>query len=166
MTRALKGRRRVADPRQTDFMALLEGAVALPALPEPQREAGALDLDQRLRRCLNEAIKAGPFASRDELAEEVGHHAGRRITKAMIDSWTGASRPHALPAHLIPAFCAAVGNTLLLQGLAEASGCAVAESAELVRQRLERLTLFIRFAKAEQRRLIAATPLFDEAHHG
>ena len=156
--RAQKGRS--ADPRQTDFLSLLEGAVALPPAPERRRDAGALDLDQRLRRLLNDAIAAGPFANREALAEAVSFHAGRRVTKAMIDSWTGASRPHALPAHLVPAFCAALGNSVLLQGLAEASGCAVTESADLVRSRLDRLALFIRFAKAEQRRLIGSLPLF------
>jgi hypothetical protein len=160
--RAHKGRS--ADPRQTDFMALLEGAIALPEpAPEPRREAGGLDLDQRLRRRLNEAIKAGPFASREALAEAVSFHAGRRVSKAMIDSWTGASRPHALPGHLIPAFCAALGNTLLLRGIAEPAGCAVTESAELIRSRLDRLALFIRFAKAEQRRLNDSSPLFRGA---
>jgi hypothetical protein len=170
MTKAHKGRRassaRVDDPRQGDLLSLLEGVIALPAAPEPHREAGALDMDQRLRGLLNEAIAAGPFANREQLAEAVSFHAGRRITKAMIDSWTGASRPHAFPGHLIPAFCAALGNSVLLQGLAQATGCGVTESAELIRSRLERLTLFIRFAKAEQRRLVAATPLFAEVHHG
>jgi len=160
MTRkALKGRS--ADPRQTDFLALLEGAIDFPATaPEPRHDAGALDLDQRLRVLLNAAIKAGPFSDRDALADAVSFHAGRRVTKAMIDSWTGASRPHALPAHLVPSFCAALGNTILLQGVAEHAGCAVTESAELIRSRLDRLALFIRFAKAEQRRLIDGSPLF------
>ena len=162
MTKTHKGWRASSanDPRQGDMFALLEGVIALPAAPEPSRAAGALDMDQRLRGLLNQAIADGPFASREQLAEAVSFHAGRRITKAMIDSWTGASRPHAFPAHLIPAFCAALGNSVLLQGLAEAAGCGITESADLIRSRLERLTLFIRFAKAEQRRLVAATPLF------
>jgi hypothetical protein len=157
--RAHKGRS--ADPRQTDLFALLEGAIALPAsAPEPRREAGGLDLDQRLRGVLNAAIKAGPFGDREALAEAVGFHAGRRVSKAMIDSWTGASRPHALPAHMVPAFCAALGNTMLLHGLAEASGCALTESADLIRSRLGQIHLFIRMAKAEEKRLTASLPLF------
>ena len=169
MTKSRKGRsdrRFHTDPRQTDFMALLEGSVDLPAVPEPRREAGALGLDQRLRQLLNEAIKAGPFVDREALAEAVSFHAGRPITKAMIDSWTGAARPHRLPADLVPAICVALGNSILLQGLAEAAGCAVTESAQLIQSRLDRLALFIRFAKAEQRRLIAASPLFRGARHG
>ncbi len=158
--RAHKGRS--ADPRQTDFLSLLDGVVDFPApAPEPRRQAGALDLDQPLRRLLNEAIEAGPFASREALAEALRFHTGRHVTKAMIDSWTGASRPHALPAHMIPAFCKALGNTILLGGLAEPAECAVTESAQLIRSRLDRLALFIRFARAEQRRLVAEAPLFQ-----
>lgn len=167
MTKALKGRHRAADPRPTDFMALLEGTIDLPAAPEADPAAGALNMDQRVRQLLNAAIAAGPFGNREHLADVVSHHAGRRVTKAMIDSWTGASRPHAFPAHMIPAFCAALGNSILLQGLAEPSGCAITESAALVRSRLDRLALFIRFARAEQKRLVAATPLFSQGgHHG
>lgn len=158
--RAQKGRHHFADPDQMDFMALLDGAVSLPEMPEARREAGALDLDQEMRRFLNAAIEAGPFSNREALAEAVSFHAGRRVTKAMIDSWTGASRPHALPAHMVPAFCAALGNTMLLQGLAKPAGCAITESADLIRSRLDQLYLFIRFAKAEGRRLTASLPLF------
>lgn len=160
------GRRRQHDPRQSDFLALLEGAIEIPTpQPEAKHEAGSLNLDQNTRRLLNEAIKAGPFSSRDDLAEAVSFHAGRKVTKAMIDSWTGASRPHALPAHMIPVFCRVLGNSILFAGLAGHVGCAVTESADLIRSRLSRLTLFIRLAKAEQKRLIAETPLFREARH-
>jgi len=165
MTKSRKGRS--ADPRQTDFLTLLEGVVTLPELPEATHDAGALDMDQAMRRLLNEAIKAGPFTTREALAEMVSHHAGRKVTKAMIDSWTGASRPHALPAHMIPAFCRALGNSILLAGIAEPAGCAVTESADLIRSRMERLTLFIRFAKADLKRMAAETPLFRQAvRHG
>lgn len=148
-----------ADPRQMDLLGLLEGVIALPPAPAA-RAQGALEFDQNMRGLLNRAIAAGPFANRDALAEAVSFHLGRTITKAQIDSWTGASRPHAFPAHMIPAFCAALGNTILLSGLADASGCAITESAELIRERLERLRLFVRIAQTEQRRLIAKTPLF------
>ncbi len=167
MIRAPKGRRatRKVDPRQSDFLALLEGAIPLPSARPPESTAGALAFDARLRSLLNEAIKAGPFRRREDLAEVVSAHAGRTVTKAMIDSWTGASRPHRFPADLIPAFCAALNNTILLQGLAEASGCALTESAALIQSRYDQLTLFIRFAKAEQRLMLPRLPLFREAGH-
>ncbi len=164
MTKSRKGRS--ADPRQTDLFSLLEGVIAIPAAPEPRQQAGGLDCDQKTRQILNAAIAAGPFSRREDLAEAISFHAGRRVTKAMLDSWTGASRPHALPASLIPAISAALGNSILLSGVAELSGCAISESADLIRQRLEKLTLIIRFAKAEQRRLIAETPLFQGVRHG
>jgi len=159
-----KPRRRTLDAMQPDFLALLEGAIDMPAaVPEPRREAGAVDMEMRVRTLLNEAIKAGPFADRAHLAEAVSYLSGRRITKPMIDSWTGASRPHHFPADLVPAFCVALGNSILLHGLAEAAGCGVTESIELMRSRLERLALFIRFAKAEQKRIEASMPLFQGA---
>lgn len=160
-------RGRIPDPRQTDLFHLLEGAIALPPVPPAPPPVG-MNFDQTFRRLLKEAIAAGPFANRDGLAEAVSAYCGRRITAAMINSWTGASRPHAFPAALIPAFCAALGNTVLVQGVAEAAGCGVTESADLIRSRLDRLALFIRFARAEKRRLVAGTPLFGgkAATHG
>lgn len=144
---------RTADPRQGDFLALLEGAIDLPFPAPPQAVAGALDFDQDTRRLLNATIAAAPFGNRHDFAEALSFHAGRRISKAMLDAYTGARRPHALPAHLVPAICRTAGNTTLLNGLAEAAGCTLTESAALVRARVERLSLFIRLARAEQRRL-------------
>lgn len=140
MLRAQKGRRvaRKVDPRLSDFLALLESAIPLPAAPAPDSTTGTLAFDGRMRGLLNEAIKAGPFARREDLAEVVSGHAGRTVTKAMIDSWTGASRPHR----------------------------ALTESAALIQSRYDHLTLFIRFAKVEQRLMLPRLPLFREADHG
>ncbi len=157
MQKSQKGPR-PTDSRQLDFLALLEGVVAL---PPPPRRVERLDFNQHMRRALNEAIKAGPFANRESLAEAVSPMAGRVVTKAMLDSWTGASRPHALPAAMVAPLSLALGNSILVNAVAEPAGCAVSESADLIQSRVERLGLFIRFAKAEQRRLIAATPLFQ-----
>jgi len=164
--RAPKGRRS-ADPRQADFLALLDlpGAELIPAPIPASSQPG--DFSQRMRDLLNTAIKAGPFADRDTLASAVSVPAGRPITKAMIDSWTGASRPHHFPADLVPAFCTALGNSILLQGLAEGAGCTVAEGWEIQQARLDRLRLFIQYARGEQRRIVASLPLFRrEARHG
>jgi len=165
--RAHKGRRS-ADPRQGDFLALLDlpGADLIPAPVPVPSEPGTLAFDQRMRQLLNDSIKASGF-DRDQAAEMVGALVGRPITKAMIDSWTGASRPHHFPADLVPAFSIALGNSILLQGLAEAAGCRVAEGREVMQARLERLGVFIAYARAEQRRLLGSLPLFQrEARHG
>ena len=166
--RAPKGRWS-ADPRQADFLALLDlpGAELIPSPVPASTAPGAMDFEQRLRSLLNDAIKAGPFFDRESLAIAVSVAAGRTITKAMIDSWTGASRPHHFPADLVPAFCVALGNSILLQGLAEAAGCTVAEGWEIQQARLDRLRLFIQYARGEQRRIVASLPLFQrEVRHG
>jgi hypothetical protein len=164
MTDRVRKGRRSADPRQADFLALLDlpGAALLPAPIPASTLPGGLDFAQRMRQLLNDAIKAGPFADRETLAEAVSIPAGRTITKAMIDSWTGASRPHHFPADMVPAFCAALGNSILLQGLAEAAGCTVAEGWQVQQARLDRLRLFIQYARGEQRRIVAGLPLFRQ----
>ena len=169
MTRRAHKGQRSADPRQADFLALLDlpGAELIPSPIPTSTAPGALDFDQRIRSLLNDAIKAGPFFDRESLAIAVSVAAGRTITKAMIDSWTGASRPHHFPADLVPAFCVALGNSILLQGLAEAAGCTVAEGWEIQQARLDRLRLFIQYARGEQRRIVASLPLFQrEVRHG
>ncbi len=163
MTKTRKGRsdrRFHADPRQTDFLSLLDAnAALLPAPVAPTSAPGALDLNTRLRQLLGEAIAASGL-DREQIAEMVSPLAGRPVSKAMIDCWTGASRPHRFPADLVPAFCATLGNTILLQGLAEAIGCTLVEGYSMQLARLGQLVVFINQAKAEQDRIIADLPLF------
>ncbi|WP_142849228.1 hypothetical protein [Telmatospirillum sp. J64-1] len=159
-----KVRRRAEDPRQMAFLDLLGGQkedlIEVPEMPMPA--PGAMDYDQRLRDLLNKAIKACPF-DREQIAAMVSTLVGREVTKPMIDSWTGATRPNRFPAEMIPAFCEALGNTILLAGLAEASGCRLIEGRELQFARLGQLWLFIEQASAEQQRLVAELPLFGGA---
>ena len=154
-------RRQQVDPRQSDFLGLLGDPQAelLPAPTPPATEPCALAFDQRMRRLLNEAIKASPL-DREQIAMGVGALAGRAVTKPMIDSWTGAGRPHRFPADLIPAFCAVLGNSILVQGLGEASGCGVIEGYELQLARMGQLCLFIARARDEQEKIMASLPLF------
>ncbi|WP_142849789.1 hypothetical protein [Telmatospirillum sp. J64-1] len=158
-----KGRRRAEDPRQMAFLDLLGSQEDLIEVPvPPDLEPGALDYDQRLRALLNKAIKACPF-DREQIAALVSSLVGREITKAQIDSWTGATRANRFPAELIPAMCQALGNTILLSGLAEASGCRLIEGRELQFARLGQLFLVLRQADAEAQRLVAELPLFGGA---
>jgi hypothetical protein len=154
--RALKGRRRPVDPRQSDFLALLgtphPELITIPA--PPATDPGAMDMDQRLRQLLNEAIKASPH-SREKIAAMVSSLANRPITKPMIDCWTGAGRPHRFPADLIPAFCQALGNAVLLRGLAEASGCHVIERDAARDIRIAQLNVIAFRARAEGEALLA-----------
>lgn len=165
MIRARTGRRgRSAD--QLDFLAILEGAVEMPPAPPLAPPPGTLDFDQRVRSLLNAAIDAGPYANRQQLADALTARGPRRVTKAMIDSWTGASRPHHFPADMIPTFHFVLGNSILLEGLNNSCGCAIVESAALIESRLQKLALVIRVAQAERRRLAAGLPLPRRCGHG
>jgi hypothetical protein len=95
----------------------------------------------------------------DQIAEGVSALIGRPVSKANIYSWTGQSRPHRFPAELIPAFNAVLGNTILLQGLADASGCRLSEPQELQFARLGQLYLIIHHAQGEQAKTLQALPL-------
>ncbi|WP_142850827.1 hypothetical protein [Telmatospirillum sp. J64-1] len=160
-----KVRRRAEDPRQMAFLDLLgsrkEDLIEVPEMPAPA--PGALDYDKRMRDLLNRAIKASPF-DREQIAAMVTTLVGREVTKPMIDSWTGATRLNRFPAELVPAFCQALGNTVLLAGLVEACGCRLVEGQELQFARLGQLWLFIQQASAEQQRLVEALPLFGGKH--
>jgi len=165
MTQSRKGRS--ADPRQTDFLSLLDAGISLlPAPTLPRTDPGALNMDRRLRQLLNEAITVSGM-DRTMIAAELTPLAGRPISKAQIDSWTGASRPNRFPADLIPALCAVLGNAILLQGLAEAVGCTLVEGYTMQLARLGQLLMFVNRARAEQDAIIANMPLYRQAvRHG
>lgn len=160
-------RKRCADPDQMNFDALLgalDPGLDLIEVPvAPATVPGGLDFDLRMRRLLKRALDACPLGH-DQVAEAVSALTGRTVTVAMIYSWTGQSRPHRFPAELLPAFCAALGNTILLAGLADACGCRVAESQELQLARLGQLWLIVHHAQAEQTRMAQAIPTGGVRH--
>lgn len=160
MQRAPKGRRQ-ADPRQGDFLRLLDPHAEMIEAPAPVEG----DPDQLIRDLINKAIKVSNL-DRDQIAEGMTARVGREITKAMLDCWTGASRPHRFPLSLAPAFCWAAGNTILLAGVLEMAGCRLVEGEELQLARLGQLWLFIERARTQQAEIIGALPLFREARHG
>lgn len=157
-----KRSRGAQDARQRSFLDVLDpGAVPI-EVPEPAEPSRG---DHWLRERLVAAIRASGL-DREAVAELLSERAGRRVSKATIDAWCGVSRPHQLPAALIPDLCALLGNTILLTGVAEASGCRVAESHELQLARLGQITLCIGLARREQDELIRRLPLFRaEAGH-
>lgn len=160
MTKAKKVR--PADHRQRSFLELFDPSASLIETPEP---APAGRGDAWLRDRLVQAIRASGL-DRETVAELLSERLGRPVTKAVIDAWCGASRPHQLPAAVIPDLCQVLGNTILLGGVAEASGCRLIEGQELQLARLGQITLFLRLGHAEQERIIAALPLFRERAHG
>jgi hypothetical protein len=108
-------RKKKADPRQGDFLGLL-----LDGLPEAERlaaalievpvvmapEPGAFDDDRRVRDMLNAMIDASPHG-REEIAARMSTLCKAKISKVMIDSWTGKGKPNAFPAKYTRAFAVA-----------------------------------------------------------
>ena len=159
---AKKPRRRAFDPNQLQLLAALERTMVTETPAREQAPAG-LDLDQKVRRWLHEAIDLSPL-SREQIGEAMTALCGREVTKPMLDSWTGASRPNRFPLDLLPSFCAAVGNNYVLEKLAEPIGVVIADTVSAKLARLGRQTLLIALATEQQKALaasLAGMPLFQ-----
>lgn len=152
-----KSRRRRADPRQLQFLSLLDRVDMVAVPEEPSRETASHDLDQKLRRWLNEAIERSPL-DRAQIAEAMTALAGRPITKPMIDTWTGAARPNRFPADLLPAFCLAAGNNHVMERLAADCGARLSDTQEARLARMGQWALLIAYGQEEQRALAANLP--------
>lgn len=157
MTTAKRSRRKATDIRQRDFYALLGDLEAVPMPEEPAREPGAMELDQPMRRWLGEAIDKSA-RSRAIIAENMASLSGRAITKAQLDSWTGASRPHRFPAELLPAFCAACGNIYVMERLAATMGAEIADATTAKLAHLGRWHLATSYAATQARTLATSIP--------
>lgn len=156
-TTTKRSRRKAPDLRQRDFYALLGDLEAVPMPEEPARDPGALELDQPMRRWLSEAIDKSA-RSRELIAENMSSLSGRSITKAQLDSWTGASRPHRFPAELIPAFCAACGNCHLMERLAATMGVEIADATTARLAHLGRWHLATSYAAAQTTAFATSIP--------
>lgn len=143
----------------------LLGVVGLDAsklvkVPDAQPDApGALHFKRPLQKLLNTAIEQSPYG-REQIAEMASSLTGENVTKAMIDSWTGAGRPNRFPAEMIPAFVAILGPGVLLHGITEACGCKVTERHEAALARAGQYFLVIEQAKEELHKLAHDLPIF------
>jgi len=134
------------DPRQMDFMALLgaSGVIPVPA------SADLPAFEGRMRRTLTDAIKTSGLG-RGEIAALTTSLCGREITKPMIDCWSGASRPHHLPAAMIPPLCHALRNTMLIEALTQECGCHIITGAEVRLARIGQRALYRALADEDDR---------------
>jgi len=143
--RSKSKRRKTPDERQLSFMGLLDTvlkgeaglAMTVPAVPEVEPLPRRFDDDQMVRRQLNGLIAASGV-NREVLAERMSRLSGHPVTKAMIDSWTGAGRPNAFPLHYQRAFVRACNagpqaELTFLEPLLEGTGWAAVDA---VRARL------------------------------
>ncbi|SMF85529.1 hypothetical protein SAMN06265365_1606 [Tistlia consotensis] len=140
-----------------DFLRLLD-RIELVAVPEaPSQAPASHDIDQQLRRWLNEAIERSPL-DRAEIAEAMTALAGRPVTKPMLDTWTGSARPNRMPADLLPAFCIAAGTNHVMERLAADIGARLSDTQEARLARLGQWALLIAYGQDEQRRIASSLP--------
>ena len=149
-------------PDQISLFGTAEELIEVPAQPEAQ--PGIFNFDRSIRRSLNKAINASPY-NRHQLAEMLSELCGRYISKPMLDTYTGASRPNKLPADLLPALTFLLGPDLLTE-IGAAAGCAVLEERQASFARIGQLQFMVLQARAEQEKTIAALPLLQAAGAG
>lgn len=149
----------IADANQIDFLDTLGDAPKLIELPVATNpEPASFNYEKLVKDAVNKAIKVSPF-DRDQIAAMLTELVGKKITKPMLDTYTGESRANNFPAYLIPAFTQILGASFL-KVLGEASGCAVLERQEAVYARLGQLHMITVQAKEQQADLINELPMF------
>ncbi|WP_421780759.1 hypothetical protein [Kiloniella litopenaei] len=159
MTRNKKSTKTIKDDRQLDLLSMNEPEELVEVPKEPDNNPGALNMEQKTRRALNDAISASPY-NRDQIAEMLTSMVDRKITKSMLDSFSGASRPNRLPADLVPALTVVLGTDFLTK-LMTPAGCRVMERAEVAFARLGQIVLIKHNLHQQEKELINELPLFQ-----
>lgn len=139
--------------------AIATNVATIEPAPLPASSDGGFECDNLVRQALNRAIKANPMG-RDQIAERLSVLVGRKITKAMLDTFTGAGRPNRLPAELLPALTAVLGP-VLLDEIARVAGCRVLESEEVQFARLGQAYILFSQMQHEVSENIDMAPLFS-----
>jgi hypothetical protein len=101
---------------------------------------GSLAWDGRLRALLAGAIKQSRY-SREEIARRMTETSGEEVSRAMLDAWTAASKPHRFPLMLVPAFCSATENQDVLRDAISMLGGRLATREDLACAEIGRLHL-------------------------
>jgi hypothetical protein len=145
-----KNRHRIdQDPRQLNLFDYIK---QMNRIENPSSE-GSLNIKERIRCALNDALKQSPL-SRHQVAGEMSHLLGVEVTKTTIDSWTAESKDgHRIPAEYIPAFCKATDSYTALVILEEASGRFSMPGPEALRAQIQRSLERIRSEKTELRKM-------------
>lgn len=113
---------------------------------------GSLNIEQRLRVALSEAIKRCHLSAH-QIAGEMSHLLGETITADMIYSWTAESKTkHQIWAGRLPAFCRVTGDRRPLEILAETAGLFTLPGPEALRAEIQRFAEEERRARAEKRK--------------
>ena len=122
------------------------------AVCRPQPSAGSMNVTERLRQSIVNAVRSYP-KDRFQLAGELSHLVGRQITKAMLDSWTAESKPqNRAPADILPALCKVTACTQPLEVLNEAAGIFGLPGPDALRAEIQKFSEQERQARAEKRK--------------
>lgn len=139
--------RGASDPRQLRLDGFFEIA------EEPGHDPGSRNIDQPLRAWLNRAIKESG-KPRVLIAAEMtellfGDDDEQAVTRAQLDSWTGASRTEwRFPLAYLPAFIQATSAYWLMDKIARQSGCRALVGEDALYAELGRLDSVSRDATA------------------
>ncbi len=135
--------------RQVDLFALLRAAQEATARPAAE---GRLDVGERLRAALREALRRCPL-SRWEVAGRMSLLVGREVSRHMLDAYTAETKEaHRFPAEWLPALCEATGDPEPLRVLCEAAGMFALPGPEALRAEVQRLREEEARIKAERRK--------------
>lgn len=115
----------------------------------------------RLKAALKTSIQTSPY-SREQIVDRMNEAGrldgilnGRPITTMMLDAWCAESKPHMLPAHLLPLFCWASGSGLALKVVAEAAGAAAISGDDMALLQWARAERASRSTRKQARKLAA-----------
>ncbi|TWH45926.1 hypothetical protein [Sporomusa sp. KB1] len=97
---------------------------------------GSLNLRQHVRTSLVETLQH-VSVSRQEIADRMSWYTGTEISVHQLNAWTAAAKEHRFPLEYAPAFCRVTGDYRVLEAIAQASGCTVRKSEEVIMLELE-----------------------------
>ncbi|MBN1104720.1 MAG: hypothetical protein JXL84_14980 [Deltaproteobacteria bacterium] len=118
-------------------------------------DEGSLNIRERLRLAMVEAIKGCRPLSRWEIAGRMSHLLGVEISKYMLDAWTAESKGfHRMPAEYLPAFCVVTGSRKPLEVLASTAGMFALPGPEALRAEIQRFAEEERRARREKRKRV------------
>lgn len=121
------------DTATLDWIELLQVPEAI--APKP----GALNIGLKLRRVLNESIKASPL-SRQEIAERMSSMLGHQVTASQINHWTAGSREGwRFPLEYLPALETVLETHHILTWLADLRGARLSFGREVLEAQLGKL---------------------------
>ncbi len=113
---------------------------------------GTMNIRERLRRSLNQAIKECGL-SRAQIAGEMSHLLGVDVTKSVIDSWTAESKDnYRIPAEYLPTFCRVTDCNTPIEILNDIAGMFSMPGPDALRSEIQKWSERARLARAEVRK--------------